>query len=59
MEKEIEIKRLTKVRDELYEQVTHINLNDYDDVDLTEKEADAIQRIEALTEIISDLEISE
>lgn len=66
MEKEIEIKRLTKVRNELYKQVAHINLNDYEDrsrssfdVDLTEHESDMILRIEALTEIINDLEIGE
>lgn len=56
MDKIEEIKKLEKVRDELYDQVIHIDLNDYTDVDLTEEEAEVIQRIEALTEIIIDLE---
>lgn len=59
MDKTTEIKRLTKVRNELYKQVAHIDLNSYEDTDLTEHESEMILRIEALTEIINDLEISE
>lgn len=57
MTRKEELNRLNKVRDELYKQVAHIDLKTHNDGDLTQEEANMILRIEALTEVINDLEI--